>query len=309
MHDYQLRIYLNRDNVYHYHILEGGEKMMKKIIVPICIIGLILVFSGVSVTAKTCENPSDNSMPLNLNECPINITVHEAWELLNDTGNGIQLPIDVRSIEEWDTGYIDTPWPECPIRFEKDLIQTPEGLEEFMELYDGKDIILYSCCGYHSFIVSYILCNAGFTGTIYDMFGGVKGWLEEGYPLRNNTKPDAPTINGPTKAGPDIVLEYNLSTADAEGDAVYYMVDWGDNTTTGWVGPIAINQEFIVNHTYANKGSYMVQAKVKDFYGNESEVTELEINIPRTRTKNFNPLSWLLERFPNLYQIILQILG
>ena len=31
----------------------------------------------------------------------IDITVEEAWEMLNDTSNGIQYPIDVRSDSEW----------------------------------------------------------------------------------------------------------------------------------------------------------------------------------------------------------------
>ena len=42
----------------------------------------------------------------------ININVHEAWEFLNDTSNGIQIPIDVRKDYEWNDERIDTPVPE-----------------------------------------------------------------------------------------------------------------------------------------------------------------------------------------------------
>lgn len=281
--------------------------MEKKIIASISVIGLMLVFSGVSVTAIKSEYTTDNSMPLIFNDCPTNITVHDAWDMLTDTGNGIQIPIDVRREDEWNEGFIDTPWPECPVWYCKDLLETPDGLQAFMDTYDGKEIIVYCKSGYRSLVSSYIICAAGFTGTVYNMLGGIMNWTDQGYPIRTNTQPDAPEINGPKKGGAGELLEYNLTTADAEGDAVYYMIDWDDKTTTE-VGPFAIDQEIMVNHTYANKGTYNIEAKVKDFYDNESEVTELTVKIPRTRANNFNLLSWLFERFSNAFPIIRQIL-
>lgn len=281
--------------------------MKKKIILSICIIGFMLVFSGVSVTAIKSEYKSDNSMPLILNDCPINKTVHEAWDLLTDTGNGIQIPIDVRTEGEWNTGYLDTPWPECTVWYTKDLIETPAGLQEFLDTYAGKEVVVYCKSGYRSTIVCNILCANNFTGTVYNMLGGITNWIAEGYPIRNNTQPDAPEIKGPEKGGTGKELVYNLTTADAEGDAVYYIVDWDDNTTTE-VGPFAIDEEITVNHTYTNKGTYKIKAKARDFYDNESEVTEFTVKIPRTRVNNFNLLSWLFERFPYILPIIRQLL-
>jgi len=282
--------------------------MEKKIIVPICVIGLMLMFSGVSVTAIKSEyTVADISMPLISNECPINITTQEAWDMLTDTGNGIQIPIDVRRDDEWNAGYLDTPYPECPVWYTKDLIEDPDGLQAFLDTYAGEEIIVYCKGGYRSLIVSYILCDAGFTGTVYNMLGGITAWLAEGKPIRNNTQPDAPAIDGPTKGGAGAVLEYKLTTADAEDDGVYYIIDWDDNTTTE-VGPFAIDEEGVVNHTYADAGTYLVKAKAKDFYGNESDATELSVKIPRTRAKNYNLLNWLFERFPNVFPVIRQLL-
>ena len=268
----------------------------------------MLAFSGFSVTAIKSEYTTYNSMPLILNDCPINITVHEAWDMLTDTGNGIQIPIDVRRADEWNSGYIDTPYPESPVWYTKDLIETPDGLQTFLDTYAGEEIIVYCKGGYRSLIVCYILCDAGFTGTVYNMLGGITNWTDQGYPIRNNTQPDAPTINGPTKGGTGQELVYNLTTADAEGDAVSYIIDWGDNTTTE-TGLYAINVECVVNHTYAAKKTYIIKAKAVDFYGNESVVTEFDVKIPRTRTNNYNLLSWLFERFPNLMPILKYILG
>jgi hypothetical protein len=148
-----------------------------------------------------------------------------------------------------------------------------------------------------------MLVEGEFNGTIYNMLGGITDWIAQGYPIRNNTKPDAPTVNGPSKAGPNVDLEYNLSTADAEGDAVSYIIDWGDNTTTE-TELCAINVECMVTHNYSAKKTYIIKAKAVDFYGNESDVTEFTVKIPRTRTNNFNLWNWLFERFPILRQIL-----
>jgi rhodanese-related sulfurtransferase len=232
-----------------------------------------------------------------------NITADEVWELCTDTGNGIQIPIDVRRDDEWNEGYIDTPYPECPVWYCKDLLETEEGLEEFIRTYEGNEIIMYCKGGYRSLLSSYLVMDGDFNGTIYNMLGGITDWIAQGHPIRNNTKPDAPTVNGPSKAGPNVELEYNLSTADAEGDAVSYIIDWGDNTTTE-TELYAINVECVVTHNYSAKKTYTIIAKAVDFYGNESDPTNFVVKIPRTRTNNFNLMNWLFERFPILRQIL-----
>ena len=84
--------------------------MLKKLIITVFIINFMLIFSGTIVNAGSEEISNFNEIILhNFNECPINITVHEAWELLTDTDNGIQTPIDVRYEQEWEYGFIDTP--------------------------------------------------------------------------------------------------------------------------------------------------------------------------------------------------------
>jgi rhodanese-related sulfurtransferase len=236
-----------------------------------------------------------------------NITVDEVWELCTDTGNGIQIPIDVRRDDEWNEGYIDTPYPECPVWYCKDLLETEEGLAEFIETYQCNEVIVYCKGGYRSLLSAYMLVEGEFNGTIYNMLGGITDWIAQGHPIRNNTKPDAPTVNGPSKAGPNVELEYNLSTADAEGDAVSYIIDWGDNTTTE-TELCAINVECVVTHNYSAKKTYIIKAKAVDFYGNESDETEFTVKIPRTKSNSFSLWNWLFERFPNLLPILKFIL-
>jgi len=291
--------------------------MKKKIILAICVVGLMLVSSGVSVNAITIGNKQDfditvdNSMPQKLNECPINITVQEAWDLLTDTGNGIQIPIDVRYDYEWYSGFIDTPWPECPIWYEKDLFQNnATWLQWFIDEYAGQEIVIYCKGGYRSLIVSNILCGAGFTGTVYNMLGGITAWIDAGYPIRNNTPPDAPDIDGPLKIKKDAEVNFAFTATDPENDAVYYFIDWDDGNTEETDTYTASGEEVTVKHSWNEKGTYNIKAKAVDFYGNESDWSELEVIVPRIRTSTINSLFLqLLERFPNTFPILRQIQG
>ena len=264
----------------------------------------MLVFSSLSINATTNKYSIDNSMSQNLNDCPIHITVHEAWDMLTNTST-IQIPIDVRSEAEWNSGFISTPWPECPIWYAKSLLETQQGLEDFLEFFGGNEIMLYSKDGNESLIGTYILCNASFNGTIYNMLGGITEWNIAGYPIRDNSPPDAPIIDGPRKGSAGINLVFELSTEDAEEDPFYYWIDWDDRTPNEWIGPFRIDETITLFHSWEEEGTYLITAKVKDYYDNESDMTEIEINIPRTRASpHLLWYEWLLERFPLLERLL-----
>jgi len=282
---------------------------MKKIIIAICVIGMMLLSSGISISA-TNKYSSYDTMSSAFNECPVNITVHEAWAFLTDTGNGIQIPIDVRRESEWNTGYIDTPWPESPTWYIKDLFQNATWLQWFLDTYAGEEIVLYCAGGYRSYLVSLILCDAGFSGTVYNMLGGIGDWKAQGYPIRNNSQPAAPEISGPLTVNVKDPIDYTFSTSDAENDGVYYWIDWcGEGHCGEWLGPYSSEEEMTFNHTWEQTGTYIIKAKVKDFYDNESDWTEYEITVPRTKTFESTFLEWFFARFPNTFSIIKYILG
>jgi rhodanese-related sulfurtransferase len=285
---------------------------MKKIVLAIIVIGMMLVSAGISVNAKKSEYNNLNSMSLGLNDCPINITVEEAYNMLTSTADGIQMPVDVRRADEWVTGFIDTPWPECPIWYIKDLFQNETGLQNFMDMYDGQDIILYCKGGYRSLIVAYILCDAGFTGTVYNMLGGITAWIAEGYPIRNNTQPDAPNIDGPTNVKVNQKIEYTFSATDHESDVVYYWIKWCDDDCHDeieWDGPYASGEEVVFNNSWCHKGTHIIQAMARDFYGNESNVTEFEVTVPRSKSIEFKIIQLLFERYLHAFQIFKCLLG
>ena len=114
----------------------------------------------------------------------INITVEEAWELIQTPSNGIQIPIDVRTPKEFINERIDTPsCREKPRLFPLQLMQSSWLLLRFfMNLYNSKEIILYCRTGHRSSIAAQILVEQGFEGTIYNMVGGITAWKDAGLP-------------------------------------------------------------------------------------------------------------------------------
>ncbi len=56
-------------------------------------------------------------------------------------------------------------------------------------------------------------------------------WIQE-----TNTKPNKPTIEGPTNGNIKTSYPYVVSASDPDESIVWYYIDWGDNTNTGWIG-------------------------------------------------------------------------
>ena len=95
--------------------------------------------------------------------------------------------------------------------------------------------------------------------------------------------PESPSIDGPLTGQPDVVYTYQLSTIDVQGDDVYFYVDWGDNTNTGWLGPYYSGEQIEVNHTWSKRGLYTISAKAKDTKGKESAWTTLKVSMPKSK--------------------------
>ncbi|MCX6664213.1 MAG: rhodanese-like domain-containing protein, partial [Euryarchaeota archaeon] len=186
-----------------------------------------------------------------------NITVEQAYSLLTNTSNGIQIPIDVRTNNEWAVAHIDTPYPENPQHWP--YLQNGENLTEFMELYQGKEIILYCKGGSRSKTAANLLVENNFDGTIYNMLGGIDAWTLAGYPTKANSPPNTPAISGQNKGKIGQEYQYRFNTTDIDQDDVYYYVNWSDNTSNQLVGPYHSGEEARLSHTWSEKGTYSVK--------------------------------------------------
>ena len=114
-----------------------------------------------------------------------------------------------------------------------------------------------------------------------------------------NRPPSTPIITGPSEGKIKIAINYTFSTIDPDGDAVHYLIDWGDGTNSGWIGPYSSGEQITKVHTWSKKGDYMIKTKAKDNNGAESEWGELPVTMPYTSRLSFlQYCATLFERFP-----------
>jgi outer membrane protein assembly factor BamB len=107
-----------------------------------------------------------------------------------------------------------------------------------------------------------------------------------------NNPPDSPTIDGPANGKRGESYTYTFTGSDPDGDTISYFVDWGDESDSGWQGPYPSGTGIDLSHTWSEKGSFAVKAKVKDEHGAESTWATLEVSMPRIKS-----LSLFLSRF------------
>lgn len=212
------------------------------------------------------------------------ITVEEAWNMLTNITNGIQIPIDVRTESEFKDEHIDTPRPENPENHCVCEWRTDEYiLSEFISTYEGTEIILYSTLGIESSNAADILVNNEFNGIIYNMLGGINTWKQSGYPTIGNRPPEAPIINGPHHGKAGNNYQYSFSIFDPDYDPVFLYVNWSDDTDIIYMGPFNSEELIILNHTWTKKGTYIIKAKAWDKYQIESNETYLHITMPHIK--------------------------
>ncbi|MBU1940520.1 MAG: PKD domain-containing protein [Candidatus Thermoplasmatota archaeon] len=230
------------------------------------------------------------------------LTVQEAWAFLTNESNGIQIPIDVRRDDEWKVEHIDTPAPENPIHYPLTDLQDPVGLQIFLTLFEGKEIILYCRTGSRSVTAANILLANNFSGIIYNMLGGITAWTAAGLPTEANQAPSIPDISGSVKGKAGVEYTYSFYSVDPDGDDVFYCLNWSDGSGEICVGPYASGDVVEVSHSWSEKGTYVVQVKARDVYDDESDWGTLTIQMPR-----FYPLfawAWLQDHFPVIYYLL-----
>jgi hypothetical protein len=142
-----------------------------------------------------------------------------------------------------------------------------------------------------------------------DPFGDWTITIQAGFP---NAPPDTPIIYGNTTGKPNEDYNFTLLTTDPDGDNVYYWIDWGDQTNTGYIGPYQSGELITKNHTWTKKGTYTLKAKAKDTKQEEMNTWgTLTLTLNKNKGKQTNIqqileklIEWILSLFPIFNRII-----
>ena len=113
--------------------------------------------------------------------------------------------------------------------------------------------------------------------------------------------PQSPEINGPTHGRPGKDYNFTFVSTDPDNQSFKYIIKWGDGDTVE-TDYFESGEVVTLNHTWNEKGEYIIKAIAEDIWGEQSSESEHPINIPRNKAINFNInlLSWLFDRFPLL---------
>ncbi|MCK4365293.1 MAG: PQQ-binding-like beta-propeller repeat protein [Thermoplasmatales archaeon] len=128
-------------------------------------------------------------------------------------------------------------------------------------------------------------------------------WIQDG-----NTPPNKPTIDGPTHGTAGASYPYTFTATDPEGAIIWYYVDWGDETNTGWIGPYDSGTEVIKSHKWSERGDYTIKCKAKDPYEAEGPEGTLKVTMPRDKATISMLFLRFLEHFPILQKMLLYLI-
>ncbi len=114
--------------------------------------------------------------------------------------------------------------------------------------------------------------------------------------ISQNSAPLKPSLSGPTSGKINTACTFYASATDPDGDNIYFMFDWGDSTTNGWIGPYTSGQTATVVHSWTVQGTYTVKVKIKDTSGTESVWSDsLPITMPKSHSQIFGTFPFLME--------------
>ena len=119
-----------------------------------------------------------------------------------------------------------------------------------------------------------------------------------------NEPPNIPDIDGTTSGKIGNLYTYTFKSTDPDEDNLYYYINWDDGNIEEWIGPYNSGEDAVVSHTWSEKGTYAIKAKVKDDYDMESDWGTLTVSMPRNRAYSNTLLLRLLERFPILQKTL-----
>ncbi|KYK20329.1 hypothetical protein AYK24_03985 [Thermoplasmatales archaeon SG8-52-4] len=120
--------------------------------------------------------------------------------------------------------------------------------------------------------------------------------------------PSIPSINGPTSGKVRVKYTFLITAIDPNNDYVYYFIDWGDNTNSGWLGPYDSGKVINASHTWLKQGNFNIRVKAKNTMGAVSDWGTLTIKMPRDKTITSSPLLRFLERYPLMQKVLLSLI-
>jgi len=123
--------------------------------------------------------------------------------------------------------------------------------------------------------------------------------IEKGLPSNPPSKPIKPS--GLRNIVKNLSFKYTSLTADPDYDNVYLLFDWGDDNSSGWIGPVSYGEKISAHHIWSENGTYEIRVKAKDVNGTQSLWSDpLSVSVINLRQTIFKRM---LEPYPHLKRL------
>ncbi len=150
----------------------------------------------------------------------------------------------------------------------------------------------------------------GIGDTPYSIQGGDN---QDHYPLVNpweNQAPDTPVIDGPISGNSEEEYTYTFMSSDLNEHDVIFEFKWGDGAEEKSPYYVASDSSENYTHVWNSEGTYNIEVRAIDYYGEESDWATLEVSMPKNKAIDINPLFLrFLENHPHLFPLLRQLLG
>ena len=123
---------------------------------------------------------------------------------------------------------------------------------------------------------------ANYEQTLFSIDTSWDDFLKVFLGIANNNAPNNPIINGPQNGKTGEEYTYTFVTSDPESDQIYYLVNWGDEIESGWLGPYNSAEEITLSHIWNDQDTYLIQVKARDVKGAESDWETLSVSMPKS---------------------------
>ena len=130
--------------------------------------------------------------------------------------------------------------------------------------------------------------------------------------IRSDSQPpNKPMMpSGPPGGKVGTILTYTTNATDPEGDQVYYMFDWGDGTTSGWIGPFNSGDIGSADQKWTTEDTFTIKTIAKDENGAISVWSDpLTVTIPRNKEISQSVLQLIFDRIQNMFPLLWNLLN
>lgn len=135
-----------------------------------------------------------------------------------------------------------------------------------------------------------------------DVYGYESNWSANTTIYIHNNPPDTPTKpDGPSRMRPREETTYITFLNDSNGDQIYYLWDWGDDSDQEWIGPVNSGENISSGHVWNSRSKFVIKVKARDEHGAESDWSEpLTIWGSKVKSNTFNNFLSIIERLLQL---------